>query len=730
MYPRLSEEQMFEIIAEDLHILPVQVSHTVELLDDGNTVPFIARYRKEVTGKLDEEQIREIQVRLNYFRILEDRKQTVLKTIDEQGKLTPALQAKISRSRKLQEVEDLYLPYKPKRKTRATTAKAKGLEPLALLIWNQETTEGTPGEFAQEYVNDEKEVRSPEEALQGAEDIVAEMISDNADIRQLVRKFVLNTGMLVSAGKTKDRTPYEMYYEYKELVKRVRPHRLLAINRGEKETVLKVKIEVDEDALLRRLELQIVRKPNSIFTEHLQTALTDAYHRLLFPAIEREVRSALTEKAEAHAINVFAKNLRNLLMQPPITGKVIMGIDPGYRTGCKVAVIDKTGKYLEGTTIFPHPPQNQWNSAKGVLWELINKYYVDVIAIGNGTASRETEQLAAQLIHEKARDVVYIIVSEAGASVYSASPLARREFPDLEASMRGNISIARRLLDPLAELVKIEPKSIGVGMYQHDVNQKKLTEALHTVVESVVNHVGVDLNTASAALLKYVSGLNTKLAEAIVAYRDTHGKFANRKELLDIKGMGTKSFEQGAGFLRIPGGENLFDNTAIHPESYEAARKLLERLNLDLKAIQTHGNLLRQKIDDGNFSYKDLAETVRVGEYTLMDIIENLEKPGRDPRAELPPPIFRSDVLKMEDLRQGMLLKGTVRNVVDFGAFVDIGVKQDGLVHRSEMGQHTRNPLDRVSVGDIIDVRVLDVDLERGRVALSMNLEPPSAPLI
>ena len=723
VYPRLSEDEIFEIIAEEMHVLPVQVKNTVDLLDDGNTVPFIARYRKEVTGKLDEEQIRDVQVRMNYFRILEERKQTVLKTIDDQGKLTPELQQKITASRKLQEIEDLYLPYKPKRKTRATVAKAKGLEPLARLIWEQQTTEGTPEELAREFVDEEKEVSTVEDALQGARDIVAEMISDSADFRQIVRKFLFTNGLLVSEGKTEERSEYEMYYDYRGMVKQIRPHRALAMNRGEKQNFLRVKIEVDDDSLLRKLELMIIRNPESVFSDHLRTAIVDSYYRLIFPAIEREIRNEITEKAEDHAIQVFAKNLRNLLMQPPITGKIIMGIDPGYRTGCKVAVIDDTGKYLEGTTIFPHPPQHQWDKAKGVLLDLVNKYYVDVVAIGNGTASRETEQLVAELIKEKAPDVRYVIVSEAGASVYSASPLARKEFPDLEASMRGNISIARRLLDPLAELVKIDPKSIGVGLYQHDVNQKKLAESLQTVVESVVNYVGVDLNTASAALLRYVSGLNNKLAESIVAYRDEHGKFKNRQDLLQVKGMGAKSFEQSAGFLRIRNGENWLDNTAIHPESYEATQKLLEFLELELPLVQANGSLLRRKIDQQNLTYEKLAKQVGVGEYTLIDILDNLEKPGRDPRTEVPPPILRTDVLKMEDLKEGMILKGTVRNVVDFGAFVDIGVKQDGLVHRSQMGNHVKDPMDVLSVGDVIEVRVLKIDLDRQRVALSLNLE-------
>lgn len=723
MYEELSDEQIFELIAEKLRVFPVKVKSTVELLDDGNTVPFIARYRKEVTGKLDEEQIREIQVRVNYFRILEERKQTVLKTVDKQGKLTPELHQKIVCSRKLQEVEDLYLPYKPKRKTRATVARAKGLEPLAQLIWEQKIEEGTSEEYAEKYVSEGKGIHSAEEALQGAHDIVAEMISDSADFRQSVRKFVLNTGMIVSRGKTDAHTEYEMYYDYKELLKRIRPHRILAMNRGGKEGKLKVKIEVEDDSILRKLELMIIRNPQSIFTRNLRATVTDAYYRLIFPAIEREVRNLITEKAEDHAIRVFAKNLRNLLMQPPITGKIIMGIDPGYRTGCKVAVIDETGKYLEGNNIFPHPPQNRWDKAKGILLDLLNKYYIDVIAIGNGTASRETEQLVAELIQEKVPDVRYVIVSEAGASVYSASPLARKEFPDLEASMRGNISIARRLLDPLAELVKIDPKSIGVGLYQHDLNQKKLADSLQTVVESVVNYVGVDLNTASPALLKYVSGLNSKLAGTIVTHRDGHGAFKNRQELLGVKGMGAKSFEQSAGFLRIRGGDNWLDNTAIHPESYEATQELLDVLELDWEVVHANGKIVRRKIEDKKISYDDLVTKIGVGEYTLMDILENLKKPGRDPRTEVPPPIFRSDVLKMEDLKEGMILKGTVRNVVDFGAFVDVGVKQDGLVHRSEMGHRVKDPMDVLSVGDVIDVHVLKVDLERKRVALSLNLE-------
>ncbi len=723
-YCCMSEERMVEVIAEEMNLRPVQVKNTIALLDEDNTVPFIARYRKEATGKLDEEQIRAIQSHINYLRNLEERKQTVLKTIDEQGKLTDELRARICAVLKMQELEDLYLPYRPKRRTRGTVAKAKGLEPLAMMIREQEITEGTPEELALPFVDEEKGVASVEEALQGARDIVAEMISESADIRQLVREYTYRRGNLRSEAKNPEaRSVFEMYYDYSEPVKSIAPHRVLAMNRGEKEGVLRVSIEVEKEPLLKLLKARIITEPLSIFTSHLEEAILDAYERLIAPSIEREIRSAVTEKAEDHAIRIFAKNLRNLLLQPPIKGKRIMGIDPGYRTGCKVAVIDETGKYLEGATIFPHPPQEDRDGAKRILFDLANKHFVDIIAIGNGTASRETEQLVAELIKEKLPDVVYTIVNEAGASVYSASPLAKQEFPDLEASMRGNISIARRLLDPLAELVKIDPKSIGVGLYQHDVNQKKLTEALDTVVESVVNYVGVDLNTASWALLRHVSGLNLRLAKNIVAYRDENGIFRNRRELLQVPGMGPKAFEQSAGFLRIPESDNLFDNTAIHPESYEAAEKLLEELELDINLVKVNGALIRQKMREKNLKLADLAGKLDVGEPTLEDIVENLEKPGRDPRANMPKPIFRSDVLKMEDLREGMILKGTVRNVVDFGAFVDIGVKQDGLVHRSEMGKNVRNPLDVVSVGDVIEVRVLKVDLERERISLSMVLE-------
>ena len=721
----MTEPEMFRLIAEELNLKTIQVSNTIELLDDGNTVPFIARYRKEVTGSLDENQIRAIEDRIQYLRALEARKETILKSIEEQGKLTPELAAKIKAVTKLQELEDLYLPYKPKKRTRATVAKEKGLEPLAEMILKQEIVTGSPEEYAQPFVDPEKDVADAEQALQGARDIVAETVSDDAEIRKIIREMTFKTGLVQSeAKKVEGRTPYEMYYEFSEPVNKIRPHRILAINRGEAEGVLKVSIEVDEQRLVAAIEKNYLRNERSIFTDHLKAAIKDAYHRLIAPSIQREVRNALTEQADQHAIGIFAENLKNLLLQPPVRDKIIMGIDPGYRTGCKVAVIDRTGKYLEGATIYPHPPQNKYLEAKSIVRALANKYQVDVIAIGNGTASRETEQMVAELIKEMKdeRPLAYIIVNEAGASVYSASKIAQQEFPDLEASMRGNISIARRLQDPLAELVKIDPKSIGVGLYQHDVNQRSLAKALHQVVESAVNMVGVNLNTASASLLRYVSGLTSRTAEAIVKHRDAHGPFRNREELKQVDGIGEVAFEQAAGFLRIPDGDNPLDNTSIHPESYPATQKLLEKFNID--DPRSGGTRLREEIKKSNVNLQQLLDELGIGEPTFYDILTNLEKPGLDPRDELPKPIFKSDVLKMEDLREGMVLKGTVRNVVDFGAFVDIGVKQDGLVHVSQMGKkYVKNPMEVVSVGDVIDVKVVSIDLERGRIGLSMIIE-------
>jgi uncharacterized protein len=722
----MTEQDFYQFIANELKLRAIQVAHTIELLDDGNTVPFIARYRKEVTGSLDEEQIRSIEDRIRYLRALEERKTTILHSIEEQGKLTPELQAKIKATLKLQELEDLYLPYKPKKRTRTTIARERGLEPLAELILKQEIEEGTAEEHATQYINPENEISTTEEALAGARDIIAEIISDDAEVRKQIRQLIRLSGTIISKSKKGDeKSDFEMYHDYSQAVKSIVPHRILAINRGEREKVLRVSIEVEEAKSLDIIQKLYIKNLKSIFLSELETAITDSYKRLISPSIEREIRSELTDTADEHAIKVFAQNLKNLLLQSPVKGKIIIGIDPGYRTGCKVAVIDKTGKYLEGETIYPHPPQNQIFESKTILRKMIEKYEVDVVAIGNGTASRETESMVAELIKEikqsEKREVVYIIVNEAGASVYSASKVAKEEFPDLEASMRGNISIARRLLDPLAELVKIDPKHIGVGLYQHDTNQKKLEEALETVVESAVNMVGVDLNTASASLLQNISGLNSSASNNIVKYRDEHGEFRNRNQLQKVKGIGEMAFQQAAGFLRIAEGENPLDNTGIHPESYVATQKLLEMFHAqdDPQKWRT----LRYELKKQGVNLKDLSEKIGVGEPTLEDILTNLEKPGRDPRDEMPKPIFKSDVLKMEDLREGMVLKGTVRNVVDFGAFVDIGVKRDGLVHVSQMAdKYIKNPHEFVSVGDVVSVKVIGLDIERGRINLSMKV--------
>lgn len=723
----MSESEFYQLIAQEMNLRAIQVAHTVELLDEGNTIPFIARYRKEATGKLDEEQIRTIEERIKYLRVLEDRKQTILNSIKEQGKLTPELEAKIKATTRLQELEDLYLPYRPKKRTRATAARERGLEPLADLILNQETVSGDPLKIAEKFVNPKKEVSSPEEALAGARDIVAEIVSDDAEIRKQIRQLTRSLGVINSVAKKADeRSEYEIYYKFSSGIKKIQPYQILAINRGEKEKFLKVSIETEEEKALERIKSRYIKNKRSIFLKELETAINDSYKRLIAPAIEREIRGEITEKAEKHAINVFARNLRSLLLQPPVKGKIILGIDPGFRTGCKVAVIDKTGKYLEGDNIFPHPPQNQVFESKTVLRKMIEKYQVDIIAIGNGTASRETEALVVDLIGEikesDNREIYYIIVNEAGASVYSASKVAKEEFPDLEASMRGNISIARRLLDPLAELVKIDPKHIGVGLYQHDVNQKKLEEALNSVVESAVNLVGVDLNTASISLLQNVSGLNSKSAQNIVGFRDEHGRFNNREQLMQVSGIGETAFQQAAGFLRIPDGDNPLDNTAIHPESYFATQKLLEIFKIDNEQKKWH--TLRDEFSNRKMSLMDIAEKIGIGEPTLEDILINLEKPGRDPRDEMPKPLFKSNVLKFEDLREGMILQGTIRNVVDFGAFIDIGLKRDGLIHISQMAnKFVKNPLEIVSVGDIVKVKVIGMDLERERVNLSMKFE-------
>jgi uncharacterized protein len=714
------------IIAGELGVHPNQVARSGELFDDGNTVPFVARYRKEVTGGLDEAQLRTILERLAYLRNLEARKETVLRSIEEQGKLSDELRARIEAATTLQAVEDLYLPYKPKRRTRATVARERGLEPLAQTMLAQELNEGDLAQIAAPFLNEDLPV--VEDAYAGARDIIAETVAEDADVRTAVRERTRDESWLVAraADPSKDeRGVYQMYYDYQEKLSAIPPHRLLAINRGEREGVLKVKLEGPDEEILELIAARAVTNPRSIFADQVRQAVADGYKRLLSPSVERQLRGELTDGSDEHAIETFATNLRQLLLQPPIRGKCVVGIDPGYRTGCKVALVDPTGKFLGGITIYPHEPQKRWDEAKEALVRLIAEGGADVIAIGNGTASRETEALAAEVIAAagpqvpKGREIAYVIVSEAGASVYSASELGRAEFPDLDVSMRGAVSIARRLQDPLAELVKIDPQSIGVGLYQHDVNQKRLAETLDAVVESVVNHVGVDVNTASAPLLSYVAGISRRASDAIVRHRERHGPFRRREDLKQVKGLGEKTYQQAVGFLKIPGGDSPLDNTFIHPESYPVVERLFEYLEVrgDEKDLPGRVEALRQQEDLG-----DLADLLEVGEPTLADILESLARPGRDPRDELPPPLLRQDVLKMEDLREGMILTGTVRNVVDFGAFVDIGVKQDGLVHVSKMAdRYVKNPFEVVSVGDVVKVEVLSVDLDRGRIGLSMK---------
>ncbi|MDP2302860.1 MAG: Tex family protein [Ignavibacteria bacterium] len=724
-----------QIIANELSIKLQQVDAVLNLFKEGSTIPFIARYRKETTGGLDEEILREIEDRLNYLTLLQDRRETILKSIEEQGKLTPELQAKIIACTKLQELEDLYLPYKPKRKTRGTIAKAKGLEPLALFLLDNPMFSGNLEEKLAEFINIELGVETIEEALQGAKDIIAEMISEDAEVRKVVREILLDTS-IVKTEKTKEsvsaetaneklkekdkKEVYLIYYDFNIDIKKIKPYQLLAINRGEKEKFLKLHFQFDEIEIHKNIKKTFLKYDESFFMEIFQTVIEDSFKRLIFPSIEREMRNYLTEAADLHAIEIFANNLRQLLLQPPFSEKIIMGIDPGFYSGSKVAIIDKTGKYIDGSTIYPHPPQNKKSEAEKILLTFIKKYQVELIAIGNGTASRETEMLIAELIQSNKLDCHYLIVNEAGASVYSASPIAKKEFPDLDASQRGNISIARRVLDPLAELVKIDPKSIGVGLYQHDVDQKLLMKKLDNVVESCVNYVGVDVNTASASLLTYVSGLNKRLAENIVKYREKNGRFNGRNEFMDVSGMGEKAFEQSAGFLKIPNSPNPFDNTFIHPESYKAAEELLQMFNIQKEKVKESGPMLDFFINKKGI--KNVVQEIKIGEPTLIDIIENLKKPGRDPREEMPKPILRSDVLKMEDLQPGMVLKGTVRNVVDFGAFIDIGVKQDGLLHISQMAnKFVKNPLELIQVGDIVDITILQIDVDRKRISLSMK---------
>ncbi len=795
-------------IKEELQVEKWQVEAAVKLIDEGNTIPFISRYRKEVTGSLNDEQLRNLDERLTYLRSLEDKKEQVLKSIEEQGKLTDELKEKILAAQTLVVVEDLYRPYRPKRKTRASIAKEKGLEPLAEYILRQEATEPLLTE-ATKYVSEEKEVKTPEEALQGAQDIIAEMISDDADHRLYIRNITVEEGIVSSTAKDeKAQSVYEMYYNFEEPVKKIAGHRVLALNRGEAEKVLTVKVNAPKERILRYLEKKLITKENEYTTPVICAAVEDSYDRLIAPAIEREIRNDLTEKAEDGAINVFGKNLEQLLLQPPIAGKVVLGWDPAFRTGCKLAVVDATGKVLDTKVIFPTAPQNKVEESKAELKKLIKKYNVDLISVGNGTASRESEQVIVELLKELDRPVQYVIVNEAGASVYSASKLATEEFPNFDVGQRSAASIARRLQDPLAELVKIDPKSIGVGQYQHDMNQKKLSDALSGVVEDSVNKVGVDLNTASASLLEYVSGINKTIAKNIVDYRENNGRFVNRKQLLKVPKLGPKAYEQCAGFLRIPDGKNPLDATSVHPESYEAAERLMEKLGLTMedikeaqkqaaakkasgrssaaqadeqkngngtvnapkkreeqkgKAVRVHNTntamgkalaaamggvtfdnsaqtsakqtapVAKNAVNDAKDmsglekrikNKKLLAEELGIGEITLTDILKELEKPGRDPRDDMPKPILRSDVLDMKDLKPGMILKGTVRNVIDFGVFVDIGVHQDGLVHISQItDRYIKHPLEAVSVGDIVDVQVLTVDMAKKRIGLTMKIQ-------
>lgn len=711
-----------EQLKNEFNLKEFQVRNTVELIDSGNTIPFIARYRKEMTGELSDEVLRDFYERLLYLRKREERKEEIIRLIDEQGKLTDELKLQIEKAVTMTELEDLYRPYKQKKRTRAIIAKEKGLEPLAVIIKNQELKSGDKFSVASEYINEEKGVKSADEAISGALDIIAEEISDNADYRKEIRKITFENGLLTSkATNSEEKTVYDMYYDFSEPISKIPSHRVLAINRGEKEGVLKAKLEIETDCILDFLEKDVI-KGESIFKEDLKLCVMDAYKRLIAPSIENELRNDATEVADEKAIKVFGVNIKNLLLQAPLKNMTVMGFDPAYRTGCKIAVIDETGKLLATTTVYPTQPQNDVDGAKRELKMLIKKFNVNMIAIGNGTASRESEQFIADMIKEIPENVYYTIVSEAGASVYSASKLATEEYPDINVSLRGAISIARRLQDPLAELVKIDPKSIGVGQYQHDVNQKKLDEALTGVVEDAVNKVGVNLNTATPSLLNYVSGLSKAVASNIVKYREEKGKFKNRKELLKVSKLGPAAFTQCSGFLRIPGGENPLDNTSVHPESYEIAEKILAKMGYDVKNFaDVDKNEMIRKIKALNI--RDIATELNVGVPTVTDILNELQKPGRDPREDMPKPILRSDVLKIEDLREGMVLKGTVRNVIDFGAFVDIGIKNDGLVHISEMSNnYVKNPMDVVSVGDIVDVRVIKIDLEKGKVGLSMKV--------
>ena len=717
-------------LASEFKIRTAQVEHTVELIDEGNTIPFIARYRKEVTGGLSDVTLRDLDERLKYLRNLEERKEEVIRLIEEQGKLTEELREEIMKAEVLQRVEDLYKPYKQKKATRASKAKEKVLEPLAMIIFAQLKTDGTPEEAAQPFINPEKEVNTAADALQGACDIIAEMIADDAEITKDIREKTFEEAVIATeATDPEEKTVYEMYYDHQEALAKIPNHRVLAINRGEKEKKLKVKVVVEAEKMHSVIAGSIIKNEKNIFFGLLQDTIADAYKRLMAPSIEREMRNLLTERAEAEAVKIFAKNTESLLMTPPVKGKRIIAIDPGYRTGCKVAVLDETGKLKAYTTIYPTEPKNDIKGTEAVLKKIVEKYHTDIIVVGNGTASRETEEVVANFIKKEGYDIQYTIVNEAGASVYSASKLAAEEYPDLDVTTRGAMSLGRRLQDPLAELVKIDPKSIGVGQYQHDINQKLLEGALTNVVEDCVNRVGVDLNTASPSLLSYIAGVNMGIAKNIVAYREEHGRFNNRKELMKVPKLGEKAFNQCAGFMRITEGENPLDATSVHPESYGAAQAMMEKLGVDPQAVRAGGDKDMEKKIKAAYPAKSLKQSIAamaadlgVGEMTLTDIIEEMKKPARDPREDAPPVIFRNDVKSFEDLKIDMEMTGTVRNVVDFGAFVDIGVKNDGLVHISQLSdKYIKHPMDVVSVGDTVKVKIISIDYDKKKVGLTMK---------
>ena len=709
-----------QILKTEFNLKDEHINNTIKLIDEGNTIPFIARYRKEMTGAMSDVTLRELYDRLTYLRNLESRKEDVSRIIEEQGKLTDEITKKIVEAKTLQEVEDIYAPFKQKKRTRATIAKEKGLEKLAMSILNEKIANIEIE--AQKYINEEKDVNSVEDALKGSKDIIAETVSDDADVRKYIREFALREGVIITKNATDEKSVYDMYYDYSEGVKNIAPHRTLAINRGEKENFLKVKLEINNDKVLNHIINKYINNENISNKEEIVQAIEDSYKRLIFPSIEREVRNTLTEVAQERAINVFGQNVKSLLLQPPVKGKVVIGFDPGFRTGCKVAVVDKNGKFLDYATVYPTEPKNDVEGTKKTLKDFINKYDVDIIAIGNGTASRESESIISDMIKEIGKEVQYVIVSEAGASVYSASELANEEHPDVDVSIRGAISIGRRLQDPLAELVKIDPKSIGVGQYQHDLNQKRLEGVLDGVVEDSVNSVGLDLNTASYSLLEHIAGISKTIAKNIIAYREENGAFTSRAQLKKVKRLGPQAFTQCAGFMRISSAKNPLDNTGVHPESYDICKSLLEMIGYSLEDVK---NRNIQDIDERvqKIGIMEISKKLEVGEITLKDIIAEIKKPGRDPREEGIKPILRTDVLKIEDITEGMILKGTVRNVVDFGAFVDIGIKNDGLVHKSQMSnKFVKDPMDVVTVGDIVDVKVIGIDLDKKRVSLSMKM--------